>query len=92
MNELPTRCSRLWIGRCLSGALCALLTACTHLPPEPAEPVAALLHDEFHAQPLEPVDSDAVFALSPAMRLYAERELSARSPGDALQEPGGQAT
>ena len=90
MNELPTRFTRLWITRCLTGVLCALLAACAHRPPEPAENVTDLLHDDFYAQPLEPVDPQSVFAFSPEMRRFAEHELSTasklRDPRAALLE------
>ena len=92
MNELPTRFTRLWITRCLTGVLCALLAACAHRPPEPAENVTDLLHDDFYAQPLEPVDPQSVFAFSltlPAALVTAAWVGATKLPAAFLIRPSG---
>ena len=54
--------------------LCALLAACSSVPP-PA-PSAQILHDELFSPPQPTPDASAVFALSDEMRAYAAHELA----------------
>jgi Tfp pilus assembly protein PilF len=65
-------------------ALAALLGACA--TPRPADPpVDPLLHDGYFAPSHEHIDAASVFALSDAMRRYADSELigaSSRRAGD----------
>ena len=66
---------------------CLLTASCAQAPPARVE--QTVLHDELFA-PVAPVDSDAVFELSPAMKAYAETELKAlahmKDPRRALLE------
>jgi Tfp pilus assembly protein PilF len=78
--NLLSRPSRTWFRACAMsavGAVSLLMVACASRPP--AEPAMALLHDEFFAAPNTPVDPQSVFALSPAMRTYADTVLSTAS-------------
>ncbi len=74
-------------GALLIALLLALLSACSVLPPAPP-PTAPLLHDEHYPSAAALADRDAVFAFSPAMRAYADAELTAaarlRDPREAL--------
>jgi tetratricopeptide (TPR) repeat protein len=62
---------------------CSLLTACSTLP-SPFSGWPALLHDEYYPRALAPPDRDAVFALSPAMRAYADTVLGS---AERLRDP-----
>ncbi len=66
---------------------CALTTGCAQAPPARVD--LTVLHDEFFA-PVAPVDTHAVFELSPAMKVYADNELKAlarmKDPRRALLE------
>jgi len=63
------------IRRLTAVLLCAVLAACAGTPPTtPPDPP---LHDELFAPSAEATDAGEVFALSDAMRQYAERELQA---------------
>ena len=55
-------------------ALCTLLSACASRPPPAPSP--QLLHDELFTLPMPAPDGQDVFAMSEAMRAYAERELT----------------
>ena len=55
----------------------AMLSACASTPP--IQPVAGLLNDHLVAPPTQPVDARQIFAMSPAMLQYAERELAQSS-------------
>lgn len=74
----------------LAALLTVLATACSTLPlPQPLpSALPALLHDEHYPAAAAPADRDAVFDFSPAMRAYANAELSAaarlRDPRQAL--------
>ena len=61
---------KTWAGLLLS----ALLVACA-TPPEPL-PVASFFADAQFAPPSEPIYPEAVFALSPAMQRYLDREIT----------------
>ena len=64
--------------RALVLGFCAGLAACaTRPPPQPAE---ALLHDEFFGGAVAAVDTSDIFALSPAMRAYADTTLALGNP------------
>ncbi len=59
-------------------ALCLLalyLGGCAHVEPSPA-PAISLFRDELFKPQAEPIDPEAVFALSPAMRDYVDNEVS----------------
>ncbi len=62
-------------------ALClgaGLLAGCASAPPQPSPPrvPADLFQDSAFAPPAQPIDVDAVFALSPAMKHYLEVEIA----------------
>lgn len=65
---------------CVLCALSALLSACANRAPPAPSP--QLLHDELFTLPTPAPDGQDVFAMSAAMRAYAERELTplARHP------------
>jgi Flp pilus assembly protein TadD len=68
--------------RVASLLICVLLGACATAPP-PGQ-VSALLHDALVPPSTQVMDARQVFAMSPAMVAYAERELAQTSP---LREP-----
>jgi Tfp pilus assembly protein PilF len=73
----------------LLSALCGLwLGACSTLPTPPQPTPSWLLHDDLYPAAAAPADRGAIFELSPAMRTYADAELSAaarlRDPRQAL--------
>lgn len=55
----------------------ALLSACASTPPAPQ--VSSLLNDHLVAPLPQPIDTTQIFAMSPAMLRYAERELAQTS-------------
>jgi Tfp pilus assembly protein PilF len=68
----------MWTTRLLPLLLALLLAACAATAPEPApQPPANLFEDASFAAPHNAPDVKAVFALSPAMRLYLERDMAA---------------
>lgn len=69
---IPTASSRLRSG--LLALLAALCAACATPPPPPTP--TALFHDQLFGPPSQPVSADEVFALSPAMREYAQKNLA----------------
>ncbi len=81
MRCLPNFPGRGPFGRLVNVAsvilLSALLGACAALPPAEAPPVQGLLHDAWFAASSVLIDAAEVFALSDAMRRYADGELSA---------------
>ena len=62
--------------RLLSLLLATLLAACATPPPAPLPP-PSLFEDAAFAAPKHVPDASAVFALSPAMRTYLERDIAA---------------
>ncbi len=52
----------------------ALATGCTTLPPAP--PAAALFHDALFDPPAQPIRADDIFAMSDAMKRYADGTLA----------------
>jgi tetratricopeptide (TPR) repeat protein len=63
----------------MSGCAALLLAACasTAAPPEPPRPPPGLFEDAAFGPPRQPPDAPAVFALSPAMQRYLERDIAA---------------
>jgi tetratricopeptide (TPR) repeat protein len=54
-----------------------LLAACANPPAQsPTEPVTPLLQDQSFGPPAKPVSAEEVFALSPEMERYLERDIS----------------
>ena len=88
MPKLPVRSAHhagdaqlaSWTGLLCLAALCAVLAGCASQPPAGARSTAALLHDEYFPEAAAPVAADDVFALSPAMRQYADAELGHGNP------------
>jgi tetratricopeptide (TPR) repeat protein len=64
--------------RLLTALLALMLAACATTAPEaPPQPPPGLFEDVAFAAPKNPPDAAAVFALSPAMRSYLERDIAA---------------
>ncbi len=63
--------------RLLSLLLATLLAACATLPPAAPPPSPSLFEDAAFAPPHNVPDAKAVFALSPAMLRYLERDIAA---------------
>jgi Tfp pilus assembly protein PilF len=57
---------------------CLGLGGCAQVSKAPPEPVAPLLQDQSFAPPAQPVRPEQVFALSPAMAHYIDKEISRR--------------
>lgn len=75
--------------RTLSVLLCTLLLgACATVAPPPHAPLQELFHDQLFKPSTMNMDPEQVFALSPAMRDYLDREIAFqirnRGPRDAL--------
>jgi tetratricopeptide (TPR) repeat protein len=73
------------ISRCIAIAFALLLGACASTAPSPASSVEHLFEDAAFAPPREAPDVAAVFALSPAMKDYLERDI-----GRAIRQVGRQ--
>jgi Tfp pilus assembly protein PilF len=71
--------------RWLLVVLMVCLGACASTPPSPTSPVDHLFEDTAFAPPREAPDVAAVFALSPAMKDYLERDI-----GRAIRQVGRQ--
>jgi Flp pilus assembly protein TadD len=76
MNSLPAtlRLPR-WLRRGALVMAVAVAAGCATAPPPPAPP-PPLFDDALFAPAAAPVSAEAVFALSPAMKAYAERHLA----------------
>ena len=59
----------------------ALLCGCASERVAPVAPAQQLFHDQLFQPPSAPVDTSSVFALSPAMHTYLQREIGNNSPG-----------
>jgi Flp pilus assembly protein TadD len=71
----PTLRPRSWLQRGALLLAVVLAAGCATAPPPPPLPLT-LFEDTLFAPPATPVSSDTVFAMSPAMRAYAERHLA----------------
>jgi Tfp pilus assembly protein PilF len=69
----------------LSLLLATLLAACASTAPMPTPPPASLFEDAAFAPPQNAPDAKAVFALSPAMLRYLERDI-----GASIRQQGAQ--
>jgi len=65
--------------------LCALLGACASAPPAEG-PTQLLLKDALFEPPARPVDAREIFALSPEMRSYLEKELIPKLRGGSQRQ------
>ena len=88
MNPFLARIAARGCAFASASLLLLFLSACAVVPQTP--PVAALLHDELFPAPATAPDVRSVFAMSDAMKAYAETELTAalrgRDPRRALIE------
>lgn len=75
MNFEPLR--RRLAAALIGGLFVALFAGCAQVPQASGRDVRALLHDEWFAPSKEDTSPDRVFALSDAMRAYADNELRA---------------
>jgi tetratricopeptide (TPR) repeat protein len=62
---------------------CLLLTACASAPPSAAPP--ALFHDALFEPPAQPVQAEAIFALSDEMKHYVDTELASQLRHKGMQ-------
>jgi Tfp pilus assembly protein PilF len=78
--SVPTRsagCSAWYLVRLLAAWLAFLLGACATPPPESPVVAATLLHDGLFQASIAPTEAAEVFALTDAMRQFADEQITA---------------